>query len=87
MGCREKSATLPRTDLLLAFVDLKTGSNEKPDVFIVPSKVVFEAFDNLYFKSGKRRRWRWHPGIKDIEKFRNNWKILGTFLHEKAGES
>jgi hypothetical protein len=80
---------LPRPNLFFAFVDLKTGSNKKPDVFIVPSKIVFEAFDNLYFKSGKRRRWRlrWHPGIKDIEKFKNNWKILGTFLREEAGES
>ena len=80
----EKSATLHRPDLFFAFVDLKTGSNEKPDVFIVPSKVVFEAFDNPYFKSGKRRRWRWHPSIKDVERFKNNWKILDTFLREKA---
>jgi hypothetical protein len=83
----EKSATLHRPDLFFAFVDLKTGSNEKPDVFIIPSKVVFEAFDNQYFKSDKRRRWRWHPGIKGVEKFKNDWKILDTFLREKAGES
>jgi hypothetical protein len=83
----EKSATLHRPDLFFAFVDLKTGSNEKPDVFIIPSKVVFEAFDNPYFKSDKPKRWRWHPGIKNVESFKNNWKILDTFLREKTGES
>jgi hypothetical protein len=67
---------LPRPNLLFAFVDLRTGSNKKPDVFIVPSKTVFEAFDNLYFKYGKRRRWRWHACIKDIEKF----KTIGRYL-------
>jgi len=83
----KKSATLHRPDLFFAFVDLKTGSDEKPDVFIVPSKVVFEAFDNPYFKSDKRRRWRWHPGTKNVERFKNNWKILDAFLREKTGES
>jgi len=83
----KKSATLHRPDLFFAFADLKLGSNEKPDVFIVPSKAVFEAFDNPYFKSGKGRRWRWHPSIKDVEKFKNSWKILDTFLREKTIES
>lgn len=80
----QKSATLHRPDLFFAFVDLKSGSNQKPDVFIVPSKFIFDYFDNPYFKSGKRRRWRWHPSIKDVERFKNNWDVLDSFLIGKA---
>ncbi len=80
----EKSATLHRPDLFFAFVDLKSGSDQKPDVFIVPSKVIFDSFNNPYFKSGKPRFWRWHPKVNDIEQFRNNWDILDSFLIEKT---
>lgn len=80
----QRSATLHRPDLFFAFVDLKSGANQKPDVFIVPSKVVFDAFDRPYFKSGKRRRWRWHPKIQQVEQFKNNWNILRSFLSEKV---
>ena len=44
-----------RHDLFFDFVDLKSGDDQKPDVFIVPSKVVFDAYDHPYFKSGKPR--------------------------------
>lgn len=80
----QRSATLHRPDLFFAFVDLKSGSKQKPDVFIVPSKVVFDAFDCPYFKSGKARRWRWHPKIEQVEQFKNNWDVLRSFLSGKA---
>ena len=51
----QRSATVHRHDLFFDFVDLKSGDDQKPDVFIVPSKVVFDAYDHPYFKSGKPR--------------------------------
>ena len=83
----EKSAKLNQPDLFFTFVDLKGAGTEMPDVFIVPSDVISKAFDRPYFTSGVKRRWRWHPSIKNVEKFKNNWKILDTFLDEKARES
>ncbi len=78
----ERTANLRHPDLFFAFVDLKSGKEELPDVFIVPSQRVYEAFDNRYFKSGEARRWRWHPLIKEIEQFRNNWSLLRDHLNE-----
>lgn len=81
----QKSATLHRPDLFFAFVDLKLGAQQRPDVFIVPSKVVFNAFDNPYFKaSQKARRWRWHPKINQVEQFKNTWDLLHNYLTGKA---
>jgi len=80
----EKSGNLNRQDLFFAFVDLKRARDEMPDVFIVPSEVIFRAFDRPYFKSGVKRRWRWHPEIESILLFKNNWRILEDYLREKA---
>ena len=51
-----KSAGLSHPDLFFAFVDLKLGKGELPEVFIVPSRRVFDAFDNPYFKCGPPKR-------------------------------
>ena len=72
----QKLANLNQPDLFFAFVDLKLGKGELPEVFIVPSKRVFDAFDKPYFKSGTSRRWRWHPGLKEIEQYKNCWDTL-----------
>ena len=64
----------------MVFVDLKLGTRQLPDFFIVPSKTVFDAFDNSFFKSGTRRRWRWHPSISQAEGFKNNWSFLRNRL-------
>ena len=79
-----KSANLERPDLFFVFVDLKLGKEELPDFFIVPSKDIFNAFDNPFFKSDKLRRWRWHPRIEDIEQYKNNWDILSNHLDKSA---
>ena len=79
-----KSANLNRPDLYFAFVDLKLGKNELPDFFIVPSHYVFSTFDNSYFKSDKKRRWRWHRKIEEIEQFKNNWDILRDHMENAA---
>ena len=80
----EKSAKLNQPDLFFAFVDLKGASSELPDIFIIPSKIIFEAFDRPYFKSGVKRRWRYHPKIDAISQFKNNWRILEDYLQSKA---
>ena len=80
-----KSGNLKRPDLFFAFVDLKLGGKQElPEVFIVPSKDVFDAFDNPFFKSGESRRWRWHPAIEKIEPYKNNWGILSNHLEKTA---
>ena len=79
----EKSGNLDRQDLFFAFVDLKGAKDEMPDVFIVPSKVIFRSFDKPYFKSGIKRRWRWHPEIETVSQFKNNWRILRDYLRTK----
>lgn len=72
----EKSAKKNRPNLFFAFVDLKSGREEKPDVFIVPSKVVFDYFSRYE----KLSRWRYHPKIDTIQQYKNNWVILTSFL-------
>ena len=81
----QKSATLNHPDLFFAFVDLKLGKSELPEVFIVPSRRVFDAFDEPYFKSGTPRRWRWHPGLEEIERYRNCWDTLRNRLNKADG--
>lgn len=80
----ERSAKLNKPDLFFAFVDLKGAGTEMPDVFIVPSEIISKAFDRPYFKSGVKRRWRWHPKIESIEQYRNDWKALERYLHSKT---
>jgi len=53
----EKLARNNRANLFFAFVDLKSGRDDKPDVYIVPSKVVFDYFSPHQTLS----RWRYHP--------------------------
>jgi len=80
----ERSAKLNQPDLFFAFVDLKGGGTELPDVYIVPSEVVAKAFDRPYFKTGAKRRWRWHPKLEVVEQYRNNWNLLEDCLMKKS---
>lgn len=80
----EKSAKLNHPDLFFVFVDLKLGRGELPDFWVVPSQFVFSTFDNSYFKSGVKRRWRWHRKIEEIEQYKNNWDILRNHLETSA---
>ena len=81
----QRSASLWRPDLFFALVDLKSRSGELPDVFIVPSKVIFDKFSqDPYWKSGKSSRWRYHPRIETMNPFKNKWDILRTHLEEKG---
>jgi len=79
-----KSARLAQPGLFFAFVDLKSQSGQLPDVFIIPSEVVFHHF-KPYFES-KSTRWRYHPKIEKIEQYKNNWDILRSYLNEKTGK-
>jgi hypothetical protein len=80
----ERSAKLNQPGLFFAFIDLKGGGTELPDVYVVPSEVIAKAFDRPYFKSGVKRRWRWHPEIDSIEQYQNNWDMLKDYLHRKT---
>ncbi|MFC1904989.1 hypothetical protein ACFLXT_04435 [Chloroflexota bacterium] len=79
----ERSARLNQPGLFFTFVDLKGAGTEMPDVFIVPSDVISKAFDRLYFTSGVKRRWRWHPKVESVEQFKNDWNLLGDYLKSK----
>ena len=77
-----KSAGLSHPDLYFAFVDLKLGKEEVPDVFIVPSNVVAAYFAP---RMGKLTRYRWHPGLKEIEEYQNCWDTLLNRLNTADG--
>ena len=77
----ERSAKLNQVDLFFTFVDLKARSGELPDVFVIPSQVVYRYFER-YFKSGLGR-WRYHPKVDSIVQYKNNWKVLEDHLSSK----
>jgi hypothetical protein len=60
--------------LYFAFVDLR-NLNDKPDVFIIPTKKIEEYF----FPNGRQAPWkraRYYLYIKDLERYKNNWDSL-----------
>jgi hypothetical protein len=88
----QTSAMQHHPDLFFAFVDLKLGSGQLPDVFIIPSRSVYDWFQgviNKYFGGDPQRlkRWRFHPGVKSIEQYRNNWDTLRDYLDQKSQSS
>ena len=83
----ERSAKLNQPGLFFAFVNLKGAGNELPDVFIVPSEVIFKAFDKPYFTSGVKRRWRWHPKFDFAEQYKNKWDILSNYLNQTSNNT
>ena len=71
-----KSRKLNNPNLWYAFVDLKYFE-ELPDIFIVPSKVVFD-----YFYHRSWSRFRYHPLLAEVEAYKNEngWKRLKRAL-------
>ena len=74
IGWSSAKANYP--SLLFALVDLKKFQG-LPDVFVVPSKVIFE-----YFKAGPENwpRARYHELVEKVEQYKNNWDILREAL-------
>ena len=71
------SAKLNYPGLFFALVDLQ-GFQNLPEVFIVPSRVIFR-----YFKGGDPETWlraRYHPLVPDISQYKNNWKLITSAL-------
>ena len=71
------SAKIDLPQLFFALVDL-AYFEKLPDVFVVPSNVIFR-----YFEGGDPRTWtraRYHPEIDEIEEYKNNWSLLKTAL-------
>ena len=66
--------------LFFALVDLK-NFDDLPDVFILPSEIIFE-----YFKAGPEGwpRARYHPEIEEVAKYRNNWGLLKEKLEQES---
>jgi hypothetical protein len=88
----QRSAMQHQPDLFFAFVDLKLGSGQLPDVFIIPSRSVYDWFQgviNKHFEGDpkKLKRWRFHPGVKSIDQYRNNWDTLRDYLDQKSQSS
>ena len=87
-----KSTIHHRPDLFFAFVDLKMGRGQLPDVFIIPSRSVYDWFQGVIDKHfegdpKKLKRWRFHPGAKSIDQYRNNWDTLRDHLDQKSQSS
>lgn len=74
-----KAATHYAKDLYFAFVDLRgiEWVEEQPDVYIVPSKVVF---DHLSSRLEGNKMVRFHPHATMMEKYKNNWDIVRKAL-------
>lgn len=68
-----------QSGLFFAFVDLKGAGSQLPDIFIVPSGVIFNSFKS-YLESKKPTRVRWHPKVGVVEPYKNNWKALENHL-------
>jgi hypothetical protein len=71
------SAKLNYPRLFFALVDLQEFQ-KLPEVFIVPSKVIFK-----YFNGGDPEIWRrarYHPLVKDILRYKNNWELITNAL-------
>jgi len=72
------SAKVNHPNLFFALVDLKEFQG-LPDVFIVPSEVIFE-----YFKGGGPEtgwiRARYHQLVEKVDQYKNNWDILKETL-------
>jgi hypothetical protein len=87
-----KSAKSHRSDLFFVLVDLKQGTNELPDVFIIPSKIMSDWYrrtvnDLFHSQEDKWIRKRYHPKVEEVEKYKNNWSILKENLNEKSRSS
>lgn len=74
-----KSAGLNQPGLFFAFVNLKGMESQMPDVFIVPSSVIYAKFEKYLEK--KPSRPRWHPKIEEAEPYKNNWDSLRDYLN------
>jgi hypothetical protein len=71
------SAKLNHPHVLFALVDLKEF-RQLPDVFHIPSKVIFE-----YFEGGDPKTWRrarYHEDVRKIEQCKNSWDLLAKAL-------
>jgi hypothetical protein len=69
------SSRLNCANLFFALVDLKEFK-ELPDIFIVPSQVIFD-----YFRNDEPVHWaRFHPPIEDLARYKNNWETLEEAL-------
>ena len=72
----KKSARLNKSGLFFAFVNLKGMEDKLPDVFIVPSPVIYEEFQKYDLKS----RVMWHPKLEQADTYKNRWDILREYL-------
>ncbi len=64
-------------NLFFALVDLREFQ-DMPDVFIVPSGIIFK-----YFEGGDPNTWRrarYHPEIAELDPYKNKWDILEKAL-------
>ena len=73
------SARQNHEKLLFALVDLRNFEN-MPDIFILPSKVIYK-----YFETGDPTTWlraRYHPSIIELEGYKNNWQVIRDVLSQ-----
>lgn len=75
----ERSAKLNRPGLFFALVDLRGAGTELPDVFIVPSEVIYNQFREA-LETKKIVRVRWHPKIEKVNEYKNKWDLLEGYL-------
>jgi len=69
-GVGERFARLNQPGLFFAFVDLKGAGTELPDVFIVPSEMIYNQFKRA-LETKKLARVRWHPRLEMVDEYKN----------------
>jgi len=82
----ERSARLNQHGLFFAFVDLKGAGAQLPDVFIVPSEVIYNQFRRT-LETKKIIRVRWHPRFEVVNEYKNNWELLENYLKKNENIS
>ena len=81
-----RSASLNRRGLFFAFVDYKGSLDVLPDVFIVPSDVIYSRFEKT-LDTKKPTMLRWHPEIAVADEYKNRWDLLEDYLNRSQDVS
>ncbi len=72
-----RAGTLRGENIFYAFVDLRWGSGNPPQVFIVPSADIVS-----YFAGRTPKRWMWTLFDRDAPKYQEKWQLIEERLQE-----
>jgi len=72
--------------LIFCFVDLRhLDPQEKPDVYVIPAKVLLDHFEGVDIRQWSYFRLHW--SIEQMVEFKNNWQPIHFILREPNNET